>query len=192
MENNSVCKVVGVGTVSLKMYDDMVRELTQVRYVPKLKRNLISIFMLDQIGCVIKAGKKILKVVKGSIVIMKGTKLNGLYVLNRQTIIGEASVTENSEDKARLGHLRLGHMSERELKELQKKEVFGSDKLNSLGFCEDCALGKASRLKFEYAVHFTKEMLAYIRSDLWGPAHVNSLGGCRSFLSFIDDYSRIV
>ncbi|KAH9697198.1 hypothetical protein KPL71_023512 [Citrus sinensis] len=150
MRNNSVCKVVGIGTVSLKMYDGMVRELTQVRHVPELKRNLISIGMLDQIDCVIKAEKKILKVVKGSIVIMKGTKLNGLYSLNGQTTVGEASVTKNSEDKARLWHLRLGHMR------------------------------KASRLKFESAVHSTKEKLAYIHSDLWGPAQVNSLGGCRS------------
>ena len=102
MGNNSICKVVGIGTVSLKMYDGMVRELTQVRHVPELKRNLISIGILDQIGCVIKAEKEILKVVKGSIVIMKGTKLNGLYVLKGQTTVGEANVTENSEDKARL------------------------------------------------------------------------------------------
>ena len=44
---------------------------------------------------------------------MKCNKLNELYVLNGQTIVGEANVTENSEDKARLWHLRLGHMNER-------------------------------------------------------------------------------
>ncbi|KAH9767170.1 hypothetical protein KPL71_011175 [Citrus sinensis] len=192
MGNNSVCKVVGIGTVSLKMYDDMVRELTQVRHVPELKRNLISIGMRDQTGCVIKAENGTLKVIRGSIVIMKGTKQNGLYVLNGHTTVGEASVTEKSEDKAKLWHLRLGHMSERGLKELKKKGVFGSDKLSSLGFCEDCILGKASRLKFESAVHSTKERLAYIHSDLWGPAQVDSLGGCRYFLSLIDDYSRMV
>ena len=192
MGNNSVCKVVGIGTVSLKMYNGMVRELTQVRHVPELKSNMISIGMLDQIGCVIKAEKRILKVVKGSIIIMKGTKLNGLYVLNGQTTVGEASVIENSEDKARLWHLRLGHMSERGLKELQKKGVFGSDKLNSLGFCKDCVIGTAFRLKFESTVHSTKEKLAYLHSNLWRPAKVNSLGGCRYFLSFIDDYLRII
>ncbi|KAH9782240.1 hypothetical protein KPL71_008811 [Citrus sinensis] len=176
MGNNSVCKVIGIRIVSLKMYDGMVRELTQVRHVPKLKKNLISIGMLDQTGCVIKAENGSLKVIRGSIVIMKSTKQNGLYVLNGHTTVGEASVTEKSEDKARLWHLRLGHMSERGLKELQKKGVFGSDKLSSLGFCEDCILGKAFRLKF----------------DLWGPAQVDSLGGCRYFLSLIDDYSRMV
>lgn len=47
MGNNSICKVVGIETVSLKMYDGIVRELTQVRNVSELKRNLISIGMLD-------------------------------------------------------------------------------------------------------------------------------------------------
>lgn len=40
------------------MSDGVVRDLIQVRYVPKLKRNLISIRMLDQSGCTIKAEKK--------------------------------------------------------------------------------------------------------------------------------------
>ncbi|KAH9803501.1 hypothetical protein KPL71_001790 [Citrus sinensis] len=180
MGNNSICKVVGIGTVSLKMFDGVVREITQVRHVPDLKRNLISVGMLDQMGCI------------GSMVIMKGNKNNGLYVLNGQTVIGEASVTESGEDKSKLWHLRLGHMSEKGLKELEKKGVFGKDQLNSLGFCEDCILGKASRIKFESAVHTTKEKLGYIHSDLWGPAQVTSLGGCKFFLTFVDDFSRMV
>ena len=64
MGNNSFCKVVSIGTVSLKMYDAMVRELTQVRHVLDLKRNMIFIGMLDQISCVIKIENGILTVVK--------------------------------------------------------------------------------------------------------------------------------
>ena len=87
-------------------------------------------------------------------------------MLNGHTTVGEASVTEMSEDKVRLWHLRLGHMSDRGLKELQKKGVFRNDKLSSLGFCENCIIGKPSKLKFESTVHSTKERLAYIHSDL--------------------------
>ena len=59
-------------------------------------------------------------------------------------------------------------------------------------FCEDCILGKSSRLRFETAAHTTKEKLGYIHSDLWGPTQVTSLGGCKYFLIFIDDFSRMV
>ena len=60
-----------------------------------------------------KAEKGVLRVINGSMVIMKGNKNNGMYVRNGQTVIGEASVTESGEDKSMLWHLRLGHMSER-------------------------------------------------------------------------------
>lgn len=63
--NNSMCKVVGIRIVSLRMFDGVIRELTQARFVPDLKRNLISIGMLDQICCVIKAEKGVLRVIKG-------------------------------------------------------------------------------------------------------------------------------
>ena len=41
---------MGVGTVRIRMYDGMERILQEGRYVPDLKRNLISLGMLDQIG----------------------------------------------------------------------------------------------------------------------------------------------
>ncbi|KAH9658397.1 hypothetical protein KPL70_023479 [Citrus sinensis] len=177
---------------NLMMFDGVIRELTQVRFVPDLKRNLISIGMLDQTGCIIKAEKGVLRVIKGSMVIMKGIKQNGLYVMDGHTAVGEASVTDSKLNRSMLWHLRMGHMSERGLRELQKQGVFGGDQIGALGFCEDCILGKFSRLRFETAVHTTKDKLEYIHSDLWGSAQVNSLGGCRYFLTFIDDFSRMV
>ena len=47
MGNNTTCKVVGAGSVKMKMFDGMVRTLTDVRYVPSLKKNLISLGTLD-------------------------------------------------------------------------------------------------------------------------------------------------
>ena len=44
-------KVMGIGTVKVKMYDGAVRILTNVRHVPKLRRGLISLGMLDTLGC---------------------------------------------------------------------------------------------------------------------------------------------
>ena len=89
-------------------------------------------------------------------------------------------------------HLRLRYMSKKGLRVLEKQGVFEDDKLGSLEFCEVCVLSKSSRTGFKTAVHNTKGTLNYINSNLWGPAHTVSLGGAKYFLSFIDDYSRMV
>ena len=69
----------------------------------------------------IKAEKGVLKVIKGSMVIKKGIKENGMFVLDRHTAVGEASVIDSKGNKSMLWHLRMGHMSERSLRELQKQ-----------------------------------------------------------------------
>ena len=47
MGNNAFCKVAGIGTVCIKMFDGVVRTLGDVRHVPDLERNLISLSTLD-------------------------------------------------------------------------------------------------------------------------------------------------
>ena len=41
MGNDHTCQMVGIGTVRMKMFDGVVRELTEVRYVPTLRKNRI-------------------------------------------------------------------------------------------------------------------------------------------------------
>ena len=54
MGNNSICRIIGIGNVSLKLHNGSIRVSKQVRHVLDLKRNLISLGMLDQMGCSIK------------------------------------------------------------------------------------------------------------------------------------------
>jgi len=44
------CNVKGIDTVCIKMFDEIVRELKKVRYVPQLKKNLISVGALETLG----------------------------------------------------------------------------------------------------------------------------------------------
>ena len=55
MGNDVVCKVVGIDTIWIKMDDDIERTLIDIRYVLKLKENLISLRTLDFNGCTYKA-----------------------------------------------------------------------------------------------------------------------------------------
>ena len=48
--DNSPCKIEGIGSVRIKMFDGTNRTLTDVRYIPKMKRNLNPISSLDPKG----------------------------------------------------------------------------------------------------------------------------------------------
>ena len=44
------CRIAGVGTVRIRMYDGRVRKLTEVRHVPDIHKNLISLGVLTDKG----------------------------------------------------------------------------------------------------------------------------------------------
>ena len=165
--NNKIYEVMGIGTVRIKMHDGVERVLQKVRYIPRLKRNLISLGTLDVKGFNYKASSGVLSVTKGRMVVMKGNIENGMYVLQGKTVIGFVSVvTEDSDQVSLLWHNQLGHVSERGLKELKKKGLLCGDRLGKLQFCENCILGKAKILKFSRSEHVTSGILNYIHSDL--------------------------
>ena len=167
LANNKACKVVGIGTVTLKLIDGVTNTLQGVRHVPKLRRNLISLGMLDKQGFVCRAEGGVLKITKGSTVFMRGKLKNVLHLLAGNVQKGVmASVTEETNSHVSLWHKRLGHMSEGGLKELSKKKLLGKDSVVSPQFYEQCILGKAKRLKFVTVVHHSKGTLEYINSDV--------------------------
>ncbi|KAH9743695.1 hypothetical protein KPL70_003390 [Citrus sinensis] len=191
LRNNLACKVAGIGSVRIKMYDGSVKGLEQVRYVPELKRNLISLGMIDQLGCCIKAENGELQILKDGAIIMKCCRRNGLYVFKGSVEL-PGIITNVNNHKTRLWHMRLAHMSEKGLKELSKHGLLGTDQISALEFCEKCVFGKATRQKFNPGKQETKNTLDYIHPDLWGPSQVPSHGGAKYFITFIDDFSRKV
>lgn len=189
--NNHHCAVVGIGSVVIKTEDGVVRILEEVTHVPDLKRNLMSLGMLDSTGHCFKAESGVLKIIKGSLVVMKGSLKNGLYVLKGQVEAGEAEVvSESKKAKATLWHRRLGHVSERGLCKLSKQGLLCGDQVTKLDFREHCIYGKSQRLKFGRGIHCTKATLDHIHLDLWRVVRTVSLGGARYFMTLVDDYSR--
>ncbi|GAV89439.1 LOW QUALITY PROTEIN: hypothetical protein CFOL_v3_32853, partial [Cephalotus follicularis] len=81
-----------------------------------MKKNLISLGVLDSHGCKFTGKNGIIKVLRGALVIMKGKKINVLYQLGN-TVLGTVAVASSSGDKdadtTQLWHMNLGHMSKR-------------------------------------------------------------------------------
>jgi len=78
MGDDHPCKVEGIGTVRIKMFDRMVQKLKEVRYVPQLKRNLISVGTLEALGHRVFIRDSVLKMTRGSMVVLKGIRRNNL------------------------------------------------------------------------------------------------------------------
>ncbi|KAG8474900.1 hypothetical protein CXB51_031553 [Gossypium anomalum] len=196
MGNNASCKITGVGTIKVKMSDGVVRTLSDVRHVPKLKRNLILLSTLDSKGYRYTAKSGVLKISKGFLVVMKGQRKTAkLYVLQGSTVTGDAAVVSSSlsdDDITKLWHMRLGHMSENGMVELSKRGLLDGQGICKLNFYEHCVFGKQKRVRFTRGIHNTKGMLEYIHSDLWKPSRVPSRGEANYMLTFIDDFSRKV
>ncbi|KAK9065390.1 hypothetical protein SSX86_016773 [Deinandra increscens subsp. villosa] len=188
------CQVAGHGSVVLKLQNGSRFTLENVRYIPSLKRNLLSLGTLERDGFNVSLKEGKARVIKGSMIVLTGTrKQNNIYILNGNVEKSDVVlITEEGNKQALLWHKRLGHISSQGLIELNKKKVLGNLVSCEVQFCEHCIMGKHKKVKFNQGKHTTKGILDYIHSDLWGPARTESMGGARYFLSLIDDYSRRV
>ena len=145
MGKDAPCKIIGIGSVKIKMYDGVVRTLTEVRHVPELKKNLISLSTLDEKGYRYSGEGGVLKVSKGTLVVLKGQLSRGIYTLMGTTCIGEVAAATTpmvEEDITKLWHMRLGHMSQKGLEFFSKRGLLCGQSISKVEFCEHCVLGK--------------------------------------------------
>jgi hypothetical protein len=47
MGNDATCSVIGIGIMKIKMFDGVVRVFEDVRHISDLRKNLISLGVLD-------------------------------------------------------------------------------------------------------------------------------------------------
>ncbi|GFZ02006.1 hypothetical protein Acr_15g0006150 [Actinidia rufa] len=139
MENDNACKTLGIGTIKLKIFSGTVKVLTNVRYVPDLKKNLISLENFDSKGYKIILEGGVLKVVRGALVVLKDTHRGNLYFLDRSTVIGRVALSNSSDKSDTLWYICDWGILEKRL----------------------CKLW----VKFGIAIHQTEGNLDYVHSD---------------------------
>ncbi|GJU59302.1 reverse transcriptase domain-containing protein [Tanacetum coccineum] len=112
--DNRECKIRGIGKVRVQLKDGSSFVLHNVRYIPELKRNLISLGTLEKEGFTVKLQSGKVKVINGSRVVLSGIRRdNCVYSLDGHAMAGElnASVEEKG-SLAQVWHKRLGHISD--------------------------------------------------------------------------------
>uniref|UniRef100_A0A2N9ID98 CCHC-type domain-containing protein n=1 Tax=Fagus sylvatica TaxID=28930 RepID=A0A2N9ID98_FAGSY len=125
MGNDAACTIIGMGTIKIKMSDGVVRTLEEVRHIPDMRKNLISLGTLDSKGYSYKSENGIMKVSKGAMIVMTGQKISSnVYKLLGNTILGGvAAVVESEDDDTLLWHMRLRHISEREVENQTGRKI---------------------------------------------------------------------
>ncbi|XP_058099747.1 cytochrome P450 CYP82D47-like [Magnolia sinica] len=93
MDNNCACKMIRISSIHIRMYDGVEYTLTDVRHIPNLKKNMISLASLEALGCKFVGYEGVLKVFKGAVTVIKAQQSKNLYRLIGNTISSGAVVS---------------------------------------------------------------------------------------------------
>jgi hypothetical protein len=142
--------VKGVGTTSFQLKSGKPLKMSEVLYVPRLKKNLFSISTMEDRGYAVAfvdgkvfAWRKGLSLDSTEVI---GTHDGSLYKLTGQPT---QVLVHESENLCELWHRRLGHLHHQALQVLRKLVTglpeFGT---KQQGECRGCALGKNAKVAF--------------------------------------------
>ena len=101
MRDGHTCRLVGKGTVRIRMYDGTLRELKEVRYILSMTKNIISVGALEVEGLRGTLREGVLKMSSGSLVVLKGIRRNNVYYLMGSEVTGLASLGQLDGDSTR-------------------------------------------------------------------------------------------
>ena len=81
MANNTQCDIKGIGKIKIQNSDGSEVILTGVRYIPEVRRNLISYGMLEKSGCKYKGSNFMVHFYKDNKRVISGKYHKGVYYL---------------------------------------------------------------------------------------------------------------
>lgn len=129
MANQTYSEIKGIGSIRIQNEDLSTVLISNVRYVPSMSRNLISMGTLEDQGCWFQSKNGSLKVIKGCLTLLKGKKVGTLYLLQGKVVTGSANSVVSSKNESKLWHSRLCHMSKKNTDMLIKKGCLQADKM---------------------------------------------------------------
>ena len=118
MDNDNAFKTMGIGSIQLKNHDGSIQVLTDVHYVPSLKKNIISLKVIESKGLIINLKDGLLKIVAGTLTMIKGTRINKLYYFQGSMVFRSASTVSGKvidSEATKLWHMSLGHAGKKTL-----------------------------------------------------------------------------
>jgi hypothetical protein len=191
LRDKSTYPVEGFGQASVKLESGNHVHLSNVLYVPGLKKNRVSISCLEDKGNIIAfMDGRVLSWHKNSNI--EDARVIGRCEGNLYRLLerNEESLVHDKVNPNEIWHRRYAHINYQALPFLIKM-VEGIPELKSTheGIFKGYALGKNIKKPFSSSNNRSKETLDLIHSDVCGPMPIRSLGGSLYYITFIDDYS---
>ncbi|GKD06155.1 retrotransposon protein, putative, ty1-copia subclass [Tanacetum coccineum] len=135
--DNRECKIRGIGKVRLQLKDGSSFVLHNVRYIPELKRNLISLGTLEKEGYTVKMQSGKIKVINGSRVILSGIRRdNCVYSLDGHAMTGELNASVEEKDSLAQSHrvsFGVGRHTTQGVIDYVHSDLWGPSQVESLG-----------------------------------------------------------
>ena len=189
--------VSGIGNIDVEFRSGKIN-VPSVLYTPGITKNLLSVGSLtDQDKTLIFISEDCFILNNLSLAIeafapREATK--GLYRLRGVSPVEGPEINSLSlSNKAAIWHKRLGHFHIRGLQRMiNSAAVKGLPPLHfPKHICGSCQLGKQAKTKMpKVTTHHASKILELIHSDVRGPFRVQSTGGAKFFVTFIDDFSK--
>lgn len=207
--NNAKMEIECSGDVHMKFKDNMNITMKNVLYVPELCTNLVSVSQMIRNGNkVVFEDKRCVISNESGDIIATATLIDDMFKLDcslftikknenmvtaqmKKTLFTAQSTAVPIESN--IWHRRLGHVAMDKLNRMQ--HVAHGINVNNCKVnerCITCAKGKQTRSSFIRKTEKSSNLLEIVHSDLCGPMSTASLGGARYYVSFIDDYSRML
>jgi hypothetical protein len=188
MGNASTVQVQGKGTIEIEFTSGKTLTLKDVFYVPEVRKNLISVPLLNKNGfkSVFEGDKFILS--KGGVFVGKGYLCENMFKCNVANINNNNMISAYIVESCDLWHMRLGHVNFRKLEDMMKSNLIPNFDKN-FDSCTTCMLTKITRQPFK-SVKRSSRVLDLIHSDVCDLHGWPTIGGKKYFVTFIDDCTR--
>ena len=193
MGNAASSDVEGQGKIILKMTSGKELTLNNVLYVPEIRKNLVSGSLLSKHGfrMVFESDKVVLT--KAGMYVGKGYMCNGMFKLNVMTVFPKVNKMSTSSayllESSNLWHGRLGHVNFNSLRRLIKLDHIPNFQIDTSKKCETCVEAKLTKTSFQ-SIERSTEPLGLIHTDVCDLKMVQSRGGNKYFVTFVDDCTK--
>lgn len=168
--------------------------LRNVLHVKDIRKNLVSGSLLSKAGfrLVFESDKFILT--KSGVFVGKGYQDNGLFKMNVMNVIRPEAKNKIIDsvylfESSNLWHERLGHVNFNTLQRLAHLNIIPTFKRNPQDKCEICVEAEMAKAPF-HSVTRCITPLELIHTDVCDLKFVQTRGGKKYFITFIDDCTR--